>query len=81
MLGFIRKAWRPFASIGEKIGSVFRIGNKAEVVSDMRNVEGFENLAPSGLRFRQPKGEIMGEGGGFYGDMNSMLKSYKYPVG
>jgi len=81
MFGFIRRVARPFGMLGEKIAEVFNIGKKANAVSDLRNVETFENLAPSGLRFRKPPQEIMGEGGAFYGDMNSMLKSYKYPVG
>jgi hypothetical protein len=47
MIGFIRKGFRPFLSIGQKIGRIFKIGRKAELVSDMRNLEAFENLAPT----------------------------------
>jgi hypothetical protein len=79
MFGFIRRLNRPFGMIGEKLSEIFRIGKKTNTLSDIRNTERFADLAPSGLRFRQPPQEIRGMDGGFYGDMNSMLKSYKYP--
>lgn len=82
MFAFIRRAFRPIAMIGEKLGEVFKIGSKAgRGISDIRNTEPFLNLAGEGLRYRPPPQELMGVGGGFYGDMTSMLKSFKYPVG
>ena len=81
MLGFIRRAFRPIAMIGEKIGNVFKIGRKAEVINDIRNVERFENLAPAGLRTRKmPPSDIMTPEGAFYGNMDSYLSGFKYPV-
>ena len=80
MFGFIRRIARPFGMLGEKIAEVLNIGRKANAVSDIRNVEKFVDLAPSGLRVRtNPPSNIRGMDGGFYGDMNSYLKSYKYP--
>jgi hypothetical protein len=79
MFGFIRKAFRPIARIGEKMSEIFSIGRKSHLGSDIKNLEAFEDLAPSGLRSRFPKGEIRTPEGGFYGDMNSYLKSNPYP--
>ena len=81
MFSFIRRALRPIAMIGEKVGNIFKIGRKAEVIKDVRNTEPFLNLAGEGLRFRPPPPEVRGMDGGFYGDMNSMLRGFKYPVG
>jgi hypothetical protein len=78
MFGFIRRAFRPIASIGQKIGSIFKIGSKGEIIKDLRNTMPFEEIV-GGLRNRVPNTEVMGMGGEFYGDMNSMLKGYKYP--
>ena len=81
MFSFIRRAMRPIAMIGEKIGNIFKIGRKAEVIKDVRNIEPFENLAPTGLRMRKaPPSNIQGLDGGFYGDMNSFMKTYQYPI-
>jgi hypothetical protein len=81
MLGFIRRAWRPIASIGEKISNIFKIGRKAEVISDLRNIEKFENLAPAGLRVRSnPPSDVLAPRGDFYGNMDGYLKSYRYPT-
>tara|TARA_R110000744_G_scaffold29638_1_gene70576 strand:- start:541 stop:786 length:246 start_codon:yes stop_codon:yes gene_type:complete len=81
MIGFIRKGFRPFLSIGQKIGRIFKIGRKAELVSDMRNLEKFENLAPSGLRQRGEKpSDMFGGNKGFYGNMDGYLQSFKYPT-
>lgn len=79
MFGFFRKAFRPFASIGEKIGEVLSIGRKSRLGSDIRNLEAFENLAPSGLRSRFPQTEIRSAEGAFYGNMDSYLNQFKYP--
>ena len=81
MFSFIRRAMRPIAMIGEKVGNIFKIGRKAEVISDIRNVEKFENLAPSGLRMRKkPPSDLMTPDGAFYGNMDGYLSGFKYPV-
>lgn len=36
MFSFIRRAFRPIASIGEKLGEIFRIGRKAEPMGVFR---------------------------------------------
>ena len=80
MFGFFRSAMRPFASLGNKMGEFFGIGRKmARATSDLRNLEAFEDLAPSGLRSRFPTPEIRSAEGGFYGNMDSYLNQFKYP--
>ena len=76
----IKNFGRPFMKIGSKMGEIFGIGRKANLVSDARNLEKFENLAPSGLRQRGEKpSDMLGADGGFYGTMAGYLKSFKYP--
>jgi hypothetical protein len=77
MFGFIRRVFRPIASIGEKVKSIFNIGRKAEIVSDVRNTERFLDITPA--RGRMPKGEV-NLGQGFYPDTNTALKNFNYPV-
>lgn len=55
MFGMIKRVGRPIANLGRKMGEIFGIGRKANLVSDARNLEKFENLAPSGLRQRAEK--------------------------
>ena len=81
MFGMIKRVGRPFMSLGRKMSEIFGIGRKANLVSDARNLEKFENLAPSGLRQRAEKpSDMLGADGGFYGNMAGYLQSFKYPV-
>ena len=81
MFAMIKKFSRPFMSLGKKFGEIFGIGRKSTLVSDARNLEKFENLAPSGLRQRAAKpSDMLGADGGFYGSMAGYLSSFKYPV-
>jgi hypothetical protein len=80
MFGFIRKAFRPMARIGEKMSEIFSIGRKSHLGSDIKNIEAFEDIAPSGLRSRFPKGEVRGPDGAYYADMDAYLKSNPYPT-
>ena len=80
MFGMIKKFSRPFMSLGKKMSEIFGVGRKTHLVSDARNLEKFENLAPSGLRQRAEKpSDMLGADGGFYGNMEGYLKSFKYP--
>jgi len=81
MFGMIKRVGRPIANLGRKMGEIFGLGRKANLVSDARNLEKFENLAPSGLRQRGEKpSDLLGADGGFYGNMTGYLSSFKYPV-
>ena len=81
MFAMIKKFSRPFMSLGKKFGEIFGIGRKSTLVSDARNLEKFENLAPSGLRQRAERSsDLLGSDGGFYGNMTGYLSSFKYPV-
>jgi hypothetical protein len=65
MFGFIRRVFRPIASIGSKMGEIFSIGRKARplgVVSEPV-VEGgrFINVMGGG------KSDVLTKGGGFVG--------------
>ena len=79
MFSFLRRAMRPIAMIGEKMGNVFKIGRKAEVIKDIRNVEKFENVMPLRMR-KTPPSDLMTPDGAFYGNMESYLGGFKYPV-
>ena len=80
MFAMIKKFSRPFMSLGKKFGEIFGIGRKSTLVSDARNLEKFEDLAPSGLRQRAAKpSDMLGADGGFYGSMAGYLSSFKYP--
>ena len=77
----IKKFSRPIANLGRKMTEIFGIGRKANLVSDARNLEQFENLAKPGLRQRAEKpSDLLGADGGFYGNMAGYLQSFKYPV-
>ena len=81
MFGMIKRVGRPFMTLGKKFGEIFGVGRKVNLVSDARNLEKFENLAPSGLRQRAEKpSDMLGSDGGFYGNMAGYLSSFKYPV-
>ena len=82
MFSMIKNFGRPFMVIGRKFNQIFRLGRKAEpVVSDIRNLQQFENLAPSGLRQRSEKpSDIYGPNKEFYGNMAGYLNAFKYPV-
>ena len=81
MFGMIKKFSRPIANLGRKMTEIFGIGRKANLVSDARNLEQFENLAKPGLRQRAEKpSDLLGADGGFYGNMAGYLQSFKYPV-
>ena len=82
MFGMFKRVGRPFMALGRKFNQIFRIGRKSEpVVSDIRNFEKFENLAPSGLRQRTTKpSDMLGSDGGFYNNMAGYLSSFQYPV-
>jgi hypothetical protein len=47
MFSFIRRVFRPIGYIGQKLKNMFRIGRKAEVVREVRNVE---NIIPDAVR-------------------------------
>tara|TARA_R110001592_G_scaffold346227_1_gene638693 strand:+ start:29 stop:274 length:246 start_codon:yes stop_codon:yes gene_type:complete len=80
MFGMIKKFSRPIANLGRKMTEIFGIGRKANLVSDARNLEQFENLAKPGLRQRAEKpSDMLGADGAFYGNMEGYLKSFKYP--
>tara|TARA_R110001592_G_scaffold278805_1_gene546124 strand:+ start:152 stop:397 length:246 start_codon:yes stop_codon:yes gene_type:complete len=80
MFGFMRSVMRPFASLGSKMGEFFGIGRKvARASSDLRNLEAFEDLAPSGLRSRFPAPEMRAPDGSYYGNMEGYLSNFKYP--
>ena len=80
MFGFFRSAMGTFASLGSKIGEFFGIGRKvARATSDLRNLEAFEDLAPSGLRSRFPQPDMRAPDGSFYGNMEGYLSNFKYP--
>ena len=81
MFAMIKKFSRPIANLGKKMSEIFGIGRKStHLVSDARNLEQFENLAKPGLRQRAEKpSDILGADGGFYGNMEGYLKSFKYP--
>lgn len=38
MFSFFRRVFRPIGFIGQKLKNIFRIGKKAEVVREVRNV-------------------------------------------
>ena len=48
MFSFLRRAYRPFSGIGQKISNFFNIGKKYNVISDIRNAERFEDLGNRG---------------------------------
>ena len=80
MFGMIKKFSRPIANLGRKMTEIFGLGRKTHLVSDARNLEKFENLAPSGLRQRAERpSDLLGSDGGFYGNMTGYLSSFKYP--
>jgi len=64
MFGFIRRVFRPIASIGSKMGEIFSIGRKARPLGAIREpvVEGskFVDVVGGGS-------DIMIKGGGFIG--------------
>ena len=81
MFGMFKRVGIPIANLGRKLTKIFGIGRKSTLVSDARNLEQFENLAPSGLRQRAEKpSDLLGADGGFYGNMTGYLSSFKYPV-
>ena len=80
MFGMIKKVGIPIANLGRKLTKIFGIGRKSTLVSDARNLEKFEDLAKPGLRQRSEKpSDMLGADGGFYGNMEGYLKSFKYP--
>jgi len=75
-----KRVGRPIANLGKKMSEIFGLGRKTHLVSDSRNLQQFENLAPSGLRQRAEKpSDILGSDGGFYGNMTGYLSSFKKP--
>jgi len=76
----IKRVGIPIKNLGRKMSEIFGVGRKANLVSDSRNLQQFENLAPSGLRQRAEKpSDMLGSDGGFYGNMAGYLSSFKYP--
>jgi hypothetical protein len=81
MFGFLRKAFRPIASIGQKIGELFRIGRKAEPMGVFREKVLVDNIPFNYMNIPKavPSQEVRGVAGGFYGNNTSMLNQFKYP--
>ena len=76
----IKRVGMPIKNLGRKMSEIFGIGRKANLVSDARNLHQFEDLARPGLRQRAEKpSNMLGADGGFYGNMEGYLKSFKYP--
>jgi hypothetical protein len=77
MFGFFKSAFRPFVSIGQKIGSLLGIGRKvARPMGVVREpLMEFVNVGRAGQSAFQG-----GEAGKFYGSVGGMLSDFKYPV-
>ena len=76
MFGFFKSAFRPFASIGQKIGNMLGIGRKIArpVGVVIEPLEDFVRVRKGGLSAFQS------EAGKFYGSAGGALSDFKYPV-
>jgi hypothetical protein len=70
MFGFFRRAFRPFASIGEKMGEIFNIGRKARIEQVIEGGRPFTHIEGGYLK---PASQFNPETKGFYGGLSEIV--------